>query len=79
MNLRHLAGTVCLGLFASSSLAQGLPQGTVVSNAALSALFTFKTDLDTGGDFSWGSARAAGGMLKQFTPQFSAGFSVSYE
>jgi len=79
MNLRHLAGTVCLGLFASSSLAQGLPQGTVVSNAALSALFTFDTDLDSGGTFSWGSVRAAGGMLRQFTPQFAAGFSVSYE
>jgi hypothetical protein len=67
-------------MFASvQASAQGLPQGTVVTNAALSALFTFKTDLDTGGDFSWGSARVAGGMQRQFTPQFSAGFSVSYE
>lgn len=80
MTFRNLAGTLCLGLLASTSLlAQGLPQGTVVTSASLSALFTFDTDLDSGGDFSWGSARVAGGMLRQFTPQLAAGISASYD
>jgi hypothetical protein len=80
MTLRRFAGTLCFGLLASTPvLAQGLPQGTVVTSASLSALFTFDTDLDSGGNFSWGGARVAGGMLRQFTPQIAAGLSASYE
>jgi hypothetical protein len=80
MTLRQFAGTLCFGLLASTPvLAQGLPQGTVVTSASLSALFTFDTDLDSGGNFSWGGARVAGGMLRQFTPQIAAGLSASYE
>jgi len=58
---------------------QGLPPGTNTTSAALSALFLFDTDFDRGGNFSWGGARAAGGMLHQFTPQIAAGASISYE
>ena len=58
---------------------QGLPPGTTTSSASLSALFLFDTDFDRGGNFSWGGARATGGMLHQFTPQIAAGVSISYE
>ena len=58
---------------------QGLPPGTTTTSASLSALFLFDTDFDRGGSFSWGGARAAGGMLHQFTPQIAAGASISYE
>ena len=59
--------------------AQGLPPGTTATSASLSALFLFDTDFDSGGSFSWGGVRAAGGMLRQFTPQIAAGLSISYE
>ena len=58
---------------------QGLPPGTTASSASLSAFFLFDTDLDSGGNFGWGSARATGSMLRQFTPQIAAGISISYE
>ncbi len=80
MSLRKLVVVYSLCIIASAPVAaQGLPPGTTVSDASLSALFLFDTGLDTGGDFSFGSARLAGTMLRQITPQFSAGFSVSYE
>jgi len=50
-----------------------------VSSASLSTFFTFDTDLDSGGSFSWGGARAAGGMLRQLTPQFAASVAISYD
>ena len=80
MRIRHLAviGSLCV-LSAAHVAAQGLPPGTTVSSASLSSVFLFDTDLDGGGNFSWGSARAAGSMLRQFTPQIAAGFAVSYE
>ncbi len=79
-SVRHFAviGSLCTFACAQAA-AQGMPPGTTTSNAALSAIFLFDTDLDSGGSYSWGSVRAAGSMQRQFTPQFSAGFSVSYE
>jgi hypothetical protein len=80
MSIRHFAVTCSLCAFASAPVAaQGLPPGTTVSSAALSAIFQFDTDFDRGGNFGWGSARAAGSMLRQFTPQIAAGVSISYE
>ena len=80
MSIRHLAVACSLCTLASAQVcAQGLPPGTTSSSASLSALFLFDTDFDNGGSFSWGGARAAGGMLRQFTPQIAAGASISYE
>ena len=77
---RNFVATFALCMIASTPVAaQGLPPGTTVSDASLSALFLFDTGLDAGGDFSWGSARAAGSMLRQFTPQLAAGIAISYE
>jgi hypothetical protein len=70
--------TLCVAVSAQP-LAQGLPPGTTVSSASLSTIFLFDTDLDSGGSYSWGSARVAGSMLRQFTPQLAAGISISYE
>jgi len=66
-------------IIATPARTQGLAPGTTTTSAALSALFLFDTDFDTGGKFSWGGARASGGMLHQFTPQIAAGLSISYE
>ena len=80
MSIRQIAVTFSLCTAASAPLlAQGLPPGTTVTNASLSTIFLFDTDLDSGGSFSWGGARGAGSMLRQFTPQIAAGMSVSYE
>ena len=80
MSIRHLAVLCSLCAFASAqATAQGLPPGTTATSASLSAVFLFDTDLDGGGNFSWGSVRGAGSMLRQFTPQIAAGMSVSYE
>ena len=80
MSVRRLAviGSLCAFVSAQAA-AQGMPPGTTVSNATLSALFLFDTDLDSGGSYSWGGVRVAGSMQRQFTPKFSAGLSVSYE
>src|SRR5450432_256064 len=80
MSLRHAIVVSTLCIAASAELpAQGLPPGTTTTSAALSAFFTLDTDLDGGGTFNWGSARAAGSMLRQFTPQIAAGVAISYE
>ena len=76
--LCSLCTALCM-FVAAPAAAQGQPPGTITSSAQLSAIFLFDTDLDSGGNFSWGSARAAGNLMKQFTPQFAAGLSVSYE
>ena len=61
MSVRHLAVIGSLCAFVSAPVAaQGMPPGTTVSNATLSAVFLFDTDLDSGGSYSWGSVRAAG-------------------
>ncbi|MEO8344951.1 MAG: hypothetical protein ABI607_04575 [Betaproteobacteria bacterium] len=81
MSLRKFAVvcSLCGVVSAAPVAAQGLPPGTTVSDASLSALFLFDTGLDSGGNFSWGSARAAGTLLRQFTPQWAAGIAISYE
>jgi len=77
---RHLAVAILLCALASTELpAQGLPPGTNVTSASLSGVAQFDTDFDRGGSFHWGGVRAAASVLHQFSPQFSAGASVSYE
>jgi hypothetical protein len=70
--------TLCVAVSARA-VAEGPPPGTTVSSASLSTIFLFDTDLDSGGSYSWGSARVAGSMLRQLTPQVAAGLSISYE
>ena len=80
LKLHPLAVALPLCALAPACLvAQGLPPGTNVTSASLSGVAQFDTDFDRGGSFHWGGVRAAGSVLHQFTPQFSAGASVSYE
>ena len=80
LRLHHRAAAILLCALAPAGLvAQGLPPGTNVANASLSGVAQFDTDFDRGGSFHWGGVRAAANVLHQFTPQFSAGASVSYE
>jgi hypothetical protein len=80
MKMRPLVvvSMLCLAVSAPGR-AQELPVGTTLSSASLSGLAQFDTDFDRGGSFHWGGLRAAGGVLRQFTPQVAAGMSVSYE
>jgi len=59
--------------------AQGLPPGTTVSSASLTGIAQFDTDLDAGGSMRWAGGIAAGSVLRQFTPQFAAGFSLQFD
>ncbi len=62
----------------SPALAQTAAPGTVTSSASLTGIVQFKTDLDDGGDFHWGGGVAAGTITRQFTQDFSAGFTAQY-
>ena len=74
--LRIAAAMAFVALAAS---AQDLPPGTIVSNASLSGIAQFDTDLDSGGRFRWSGALAYGSALRQWTKQFAAGISVQYD
>jgi hypothetical protein len=80
MNFRLLVVVSSLCALVPAELpAQGLPPGTNVTSASLSGVAQFDTDFDRGGSFHWAGGRAAASMLHQFTPQFAAGASASYE
>ena len=80
MTYRHFFAAFALCAFAASAIrAQELPPGANLSKASLSGLAQFDTDLDRGGNFHWAGVRAAGDILHQFTRQFAAGVSVSYQ
>ncbi len=59
--------------------AQELPPGTTVSSVALTGIAQFDTNLDAGGSFRWAGGIASGSVLRQFTHQFAAGFSIQYD
>jgi len=58
--------------------AQRLPPGTTVTSASLTGIAQFDTDLDAGGSVRWAGGIAAGSVLRQFTPQLAAGFSLQF-
>ena len=80
MTLRHFAGTVCLApvrFRVAGAGAAAREPSPPTRRCPLSSLSIPTWTAEA--PYSWGSVRLAGGMLHQFTPQFAAGFSASYE
>jgi len=73
-----MATALLLGTTASVALAQGAKPGDVSGSASISAVTQLNTGLDGGGNFSWAGGIAQGEIKRQFTPEFSAGFSLRY-
>jgi hypothetical protein len=59
--------------------AQSTRPGDITASTALTGFAQGKTDLDRGGDFSWGGILVSGNVVRQFTPEFSTGLVVRYE
>jgi len=76
---RALAGLVATAAFASIQALAQTPPGTVTSSASITGVTQFDTDLDGGGQFHWGGVIVSGSVSRQFTPQWSAGFSARYD
>jgi hypothetical protein len=76
---RALAGFAASVAFAASPALAQTPPGTVTSSASITGVTQFDTDLDSGGQFHWGGGILSGRVSRQFTPQWSAGFSARYD
>ncbi len=61
------------------ALAQPANRGEVSASTSVTAVYTFNTDLDGGGDFHWGTAIVSGTVTRQVNPQFAAGISLRYD
>jgi Domain of unknown function (DUF6268) len=73
------AALAAIALAASAATsAQMQPVGTLTTSASISGVGETNTDLDRGGDVHWSGAIANGTLVKQWTPEFSAGLSVGY-
>jgi hypothetical protein len=78
MPIRITALALSTALIATSAAAQTPAPGTITTDATLSGIVQFDTDLDRGGDFHWWGAIASGSVTRQFTPEFAAGLSLRY-
>jgi hypothetical protein len=80
--LTFSVAAICSSLLfvgASASLkAQPLSPGQTVTQFSLTGVNQFRTGMQQGGDFDWYEADARLRVMRQFTPELMAGFSVTY-
>ena len=57
----------------------GANPGDISASTSITGVNTFKTDLDSGGDFHWATGIVSGTITRQLTPQFAAGISLRYD
>lgn len=81
---RHLSrlklASAAVGLaFAATAHSQPMQPGQTVTSFGISAVNQFKTDMDAGGSFDWYGVNARLGVNRQFSANWMAGASVSYE
>jgi hypothetical protein len=67
-----------LGSVATVGVAQEGKQSDFSGTASISGINQFNTGLNGGGNFNWSAGIVQGELTRQFTPQFSAGFSFRY-
>ena len=84
MARRTLAAPLTVAVLVASTLpvaatAQGANPGDISASTSITAVNTFKTDLDSGGDFHWATGIVSGTITRQFTPQFAAGITLRYD
>ena len=72
-------GALILGIAALAAHAQTAKPGEFSASTSITAVNTFNTDLDSGGDFHWASGIVSGSVTRQFTEQFSAGIALRYD
>jgi len=59
--------------------AQTIQPGETTARAALTGIYQFDTDLDSGGDFGWSGIFVSGSASRQMTREFELGVSASYD
>lgn len=68
-----------LALPSAGALAQRLPVGATVTSGSITAYTQLDADIDGGGDFHGSGVFAIGSVLRQFTPELTAGFTLRYD
>ena len=78
VTLAMIAASAAL-LIPVAALAQTAKPGDITASTSISAVYTFNTDLDGGGDFNWGTGIVSGTITRQVTPQLSVGLTLRYD
>ena len=73
------AALAALTLPSAGALAQRLPVGATVTSASITGYAQLDADIDGGGDFHGSGVFAIGSVLRQFTPELTAGLSLRYD
>lgn len=68
-----------LAMPATGALAQRLPVGATVTSASITGYAQLDADIDGGGDFHGSGVFAIGSVLRQFTPELTAGLTLRYD
>jgi len=68
-----------LAMPATGALAQRLPVGATVTSASITGYAQLDADIDGGGDFHGSGVFGIGSVLRQFTPELTAGLTLRYD
>lgn len=68
------AAAVCI-----PAVAHAMQPGDIVVSTSVTGVYQFETDLDSGGDVRWTEGVVSGSVIRQLTPQLSAGVSLRYD
>ena len=74
-----VSAAAALAFAAGGALAQRLPVGATVASATITGYAQLDADIDGGGDFHGGGVFAIGSVLRQFTPELTAGLTLRYD
>ena len=74
-----VSAAAALAFAAGGALAQRLPVGATVTSATITGYAQLDADIDGGGDFHGGGVFAIGSVLRQFTPELTAGLTLRYD